>query len=116
MEIYGDDVGTALLTCQRVFQSRTCHAGPERDTQENVWMALDKATKHRQPMCVGISRAWCQPHEPSMAREPRQAARGRRNHPHLRMVQISVVSADTMVTPLRMGRVIRDPQEMMAYR
>lgn len=53
------------------------------------------------------------PHEPSMAREPRQAARGRRNHPHLRMVQIS--AAGTMVTPLRMGRVIRDPQEMMAY-
>lgn len=26
--------------------------GPERDTQENVWMALDKATKHRQPMCA----------------------------------------------------------------
>lgn len=29
-------------------------AGPERDTKEKVWMALEKATKDGQPMCVGI--------------------------------------------------------------
>ena len=29
-------------------------AGPQRDTQEKVWSALDKATKNRQPMCVHI--------------------------------------------------------------
>ena len=26
--------------------------GPERDTQEKVWTALDKATKSSQPLCV----------------------------------------------------------------
>lgn len=42
---------TAMKTSRFTFKPP---AGPQRDTQEKVWSALDKATKNRQPMCVHI--------------------------------------------------------------